>query len=209
MDSEARSVTMTPPASEPTHPHLMHELRRLSEGAWHDALHLAELQAELVRSVMPWRPRLSTELLERLPHIHVERSADLPVAGTARWDGECWIVELNSADSPQQQRWTLLHEIKHIIDHPRRNSIYGGRSPLEAAELAERAADFFAVAALMPERAVMVAWRLGLRHPPKLAAHFDVAEGAARLRLHQIGLTDHYLRSRRTDCGWHRTEFAT
>ena len=56
MDSEARSVTITPPASEPTHPHLMHELRRLSDGAWHDALHLAELQADLVRSVMPRRP---------------------------------------------------------------------------------------------------------------------------------------------------------
>lgn len=35
----------------------------------------------------------------------------------SHWNGYEWIISIAEGDSPARQRFTLLHEFKHIIDH--------------------------------------------------------------------------------------------
>ena len=69
---------------------------------------------------------------------------DLPTSGMSHWDGQAWVISLNAADSLTRQRFTLLHEFKHIIDHGHADRLYHDTGRRSAAEQAEQAADYFA-----------------------------------------------------------------
>ena len=113
-----------------------------------DALLVAEAQARLMRDLLPahleWLPNQLTDLI---PNIAVELIDIIPVAGTAFWGRGHWTIHLRAADTPDAQRFTALHELKHIIDHPLR-----GDGPLTTGER-EAAADHFArtVMSRLPE----------------------------------------------------------
>lgn len=178
-----------PPAAAPqliltklrhhTHQHLRLDPLRLAEDHGHQ---LHELLAT-TNGVLP------DGTIETLPHIEVKLDRELPVAGSAYWNGTTWIITLNSTDTPTQRRWTLLHELKHIIDHPHRHTLYGPRHDPVATETAERAADLFAATTLMPTHAVLTQWRNHPHNTTAIAHHFNVTTGAAHYRLHQLGLT--------------------
>ena len=89
--------------------------RRLTFG---EAYRIAELQANRLRQHHQIDgPRLPSEIIEQLPHIAVEYDADMPVSGSAIWNGSRWVITLNAGESPQRNRFSLCHELKHIIDH--------------------------------------------------------------------------------------------
>ncbi len=95
-------------------------------------------------------------------------------------------ILINGATSPGRQRWSLAHEVKHILDHPFVTIIY----PKGSNELAEKSCDYFAACLLMPRRWLRRAWNEGPRDIPKLARLFGVTPAAVTARLLQTGLID-------------------
>ena len=128
--------------------------------------------------------------MTELPRIAVRIDCDLPVSGSAHWDGSRWVITLNGADGRLRRRFSLMHEFKHIIDHTTKGYLYGTGIAVEAAERSERAADYFAACLLMPKQYVKRLWGQGVQRPQQLARHFDVSVQALRYRLDQCGLTD-------------------
>src|SRR3954451_7084574 len=80
-----------------------------------DALMVAELQAaRLLELTDCTESPIPSAVIAELPHIRVVRR-DLPTSGMSYWDGHNWIIAINSGEPVTRQRFTLLHEYKHII----------------------------------------------------------------------------------------------
>jgi Zn-dependent peptidase ImmA (M78 family) len=157
-----------------------------------EALVIAELQANrlLALSGISDGP-LPSDVITELPRIRLAYR-DLPTSGLSYWDGRgrTWVICLNMAEPCTRQRFTLLHEYKHIIDHGRTDRLYTGSSGHSAEKQAEQAADYFAGCALMPKRLVKRAWGQRIQRPTVLAELFDVSARAVEVRLAQLGLTE-------------------
>ena len=155
-----------------------------------EALRIAELQANrLLQLLAITDGPVPSEVVSELPRIQVRRR-ELPTSGLSYWNGETWVIGLNRAEPRTRQRFTLLHEYKHILDHGRAHWLYRDDPRHTAAERAEQVADYFAGCALMPKRLVKRAWGDGVQRASELARMFNVSERAIRFRLAQLGLTD-------------------
>ncbi|MCW3078508.1 MAG: ImmA/IrrE family metallo-endopeptidase [Bacteroidetes bacterium] len=155
-----------------------------------EALRVAELQASrLLTLLRVEQAPIPSEIISELPRIQVEYRP-IPMSGLSYWNGTVWVIGLNRAEPPTRQRFTLLHEYKHIIDHGRVEALYPGSSRHSADRQAEQAADFFAGCALMPRLLLKRAWANGLQTPAQLAHHFETSELAICVRLAQVGLVD-------------------
>lgn len=159
-----------------------------------EALGLAERQASRLNYILSGQ-RLSFQFggiteqhIAELPRIHVVYE-QLPVSGMSHWNGREWIICISRDDTTARQRFTLLHEFKHIIDHGHTEHLYTGDKRTTPHEQAERAADFFAGCALVPRTALKHAWGNGLQRTDALADHFGVSEPAIHVRLDQTGLS--------------------
>lgn len=179
-------------------PSLLSHLRQVSprrDTTFAEALRIAELQANKAlafvgdaydsgfESDLDWE-----QVIGSLPRIHVVYE-DLPVSGTSHWNGEAWVIALSYHDSLTRQRFTLLHEFKHVIDHGQVTRLYQGDRRHAGREQAELVADFFAGCALVPKRLLKRAWGSGLQRPRVLAEHFGVSMAAVEVRLAQTGLS--------------------
>lgn len=153
-----------------------------------EALRVAELQAAtLVRLLDPSGDGLRDHHVAAMPRIKVTYER-LPVSGMSYWNGREWVIAIAGGDSLARQRFTLLHEFKHIIDHGYAPRLYTGNRHLSPANQAERSADYFAGCALVPKQALKRAWGNGIQRITDLAAHFGVSEQAITVRLDQTGL---------------------
>ena len=154
-----------------------------------EALRVAELQANRLLEQMnigDWP--VPSEIVTELPRMRIEQR-DLPTSGLSFWDGQAWVIYLNATEAATRQRFTLLHEFKHVIDHGRSVHLYSGSHRHTADEQAEQAADYFAGCVLMPKRLLKRAWGEGRQRPRALATLFDVSPRAVEVRLSQLGLT--------------------
>lgn len=131
---------------------------------------------------------IQTHDIDGLPRVRVIFESTLPVSGMSHWNGREWIIAIAATDSLPRQRFTLLHEFKHVIDHGATMRLYQGNRRHTAHEQAEMAADYFAGCALVSKRELKHAWGFGIQRPVDLAAHFNVSEPAIRVRLAQTGL---------------------
>lgn len=153
-----------------------------------EALRLAELQASRLlelTDVSCWP--VPSEVVSELPRIRLAYT-DLPTSGLSHWDGQAWAIFLNEYEPSTRQRFTLLHEFKHIVDHGRADRLYRGNHRVSAEQQAEQAADYFAGCVLMPKRLLKRAWGEGQQNPEQLAELFDVSARAIEVRLVQLGL---------------------
>lgn len=149
-----------------------------------DTKQLAERQARtLARLLAVGEDGVLDRHVASLPRLRVVYEA-LPTSGLSYWNGREWILAICQDDTSARQRFTLLHELKHVIDHPHRARLY--RSDWEA----ERAADYFAACALMPKPALKRMYCNVTQRIEALAAHFGVSQAALRYRLEQIGLLE-------------------
>lgn len=156
---------------------------------FHQALRVAELQATTLRRLTDAVDgAIGEDSITDLPRLRVVYR-QLPTSGMSYWDGRMWVIAINSSEPPTRQRFTLLHEFKHIMDHSRVNRLYGAPGA-GADKRAEQACDFFAGCVLMPKRLVKRAWGNGMQRPAALAEHFEASERAVEVRLAQLGLTD-------------------
>ena len=174
---------------------LLKSLRTLApvrDCTFDEALNVAERQAtrlgELVAALDATADGVDLRHIEGLPRIRVvfER---LPIGGMSHWNGREWIIAIALGDSPARQRFTLLHEFKHVVDHGQTRQLYTGNARLTPTDQAERAADYFAGCALVPRTALKRAWGNGLQRVADLASHFGVSEQAMTVRLDQTGLS--------------------
>lgn len=162
---------------------------RRSNLTYDEALRIAELQASKVSELLGVSPQeLSEHHLMRLPHILVTYESALPVSGMSHWNGQTWVITLSRDDSLTRQRFTLLHEFKHIIDHGRTRWLYRGDARRTAAQQAEAAADYFAGCVLVPKRDLKSIWGRGTQRIEALADYFGVSMQAISVRLAQTKL---------------------
>lgn len=154
-----------------------------------EALQVAELQAATLRRLtdMP-SGAISEDAVTELPRIRVVYR-HLPTSGMSYWDGKLWVIAINGREPLTRQRFTLLHEFKHVMDHGRTTRLYGRHSDL-AEKRAEQACDYFAGCVLMPKMLMKRAWAEGRQTPAALAELFDVSERAVEVRLAQLGLSE-------------------
>lgn len=152
-----------------------------------EALRIGELQAFHLLDALGGSDRIDAAAIGSMPRIRVVYEP-LAVSGMSHWTGNDWLIAINSADSLPRQRFTLLHEFKHIVDHGHAASLYRGSFRASAAVQAERAADYFAGCVLVPKRELKALWGGGMQQPQALAAHFGVSVDALLVRLDQTKL---------------------
>ena len=154
-----------------------------------EAVELAERQAEqLLRLARLDRPPVPSALITELPRVLVCVDVDLPASGGTQWVNGRWLLLINGSEPPTRQRFSLAHEYKHALDHRYREMLYQGIGRLSADEQAERAADAFAAALLMPRSWLLDAWQRGFQRRSTLADLFEVSPQAMARRLQTLGL---------------------
>lgn len=156
-----------------------------------EALRIAEQQAArmlIAAGVNDWP--VPDGLLAGLPRLRIEYVEDMPTSGCSFWDSDrrTWVMQINLNEPVTRQRFTLLHEYKHIIDHGRAALLYGETTI--GQQWAERAADYFAGCALIPRPLLKRAWANGLQGTDALAHAFGASPQAVTVRLAQIGLSE-------------------
>lgn len=152
---------------------------------------IAELQANrLLEHFAIDTTAVPDEIVSELPRIKIEREHSLPVSGSAHWNGRYWVITLSADEHRLRQRFSLMHEFKHILDHTTKDFLHEDRPTSSAHEQAERVADYFAACLLMPKRVVKRLWFEGPQSIEHLAEKLRVSPAALRYRLDQLGLTD-------------------
>lgn len=165
--------------------------RRLSNG---EAERIAELQANRFRELLGLQqPELPEEVISELPRIVVTREYDLPVSGLAQWHNGRWLIVLNGYEQPARQRFSLAHELFHIINHTTRAWMHPEVPGQPGVTRAEHLADYFAGCLLMPKRHVKRLFGEG-RGVEQLADDFSVSPLAIRVRMSQLGLVEPFRR---------------
>lgn len=177
--------------------------RRALSGS--EALQLAERQAWLLRWQVGYgeRTALATEVLQRLPFlIDVSFRPGLARSGLATKTERGWAIVLHAGEPRVRQRFSLAHEIKHVLDDGLATQLQGGLYPagggFTAAERTEWICDYFAACLLMPKLLVRRDWTAGLQRIVPLARRYEVSTQAMRVRLEHLGLLEPVPR-----CGTH------
>lgn len=166
----------------------MMPIRPLSQA---EAMRLAELQATrlLVLSGIEGGP-VPESIITSLPRIQVERLYPSPVSGAAQWSRGRWLILINGTEPPGRQRFSLIHEFKHVLDNPFVPVLYPTHMGMSSHDRAEQVCDYFAGCVLMPRRWVKRAWADGVQDVRRMAKLFDVSPTAMQVRLLQIGLVE-------------------
>lgn len=159
-----------------------------------DARQVAERQAaRLLRHHRITGPPVPEEVIASLPRITVRYVPAKTFAATARWSRaqRQWVILVNRRDTAGRQRFSLAHEFLHVIARPYEKRVYRDRAGRSAYLQAERAADIFASALLMPKPWVKRAfYDQGIRDERMLARLFDVSVAAMRVRVDQLALRE-------------------
>lgn len=182
----------------PTYPRTEHSvlkaLRRLVPERpleFEEAKQIAELQANRLRQIFQLgEPAFPHEAIMELPRIEVVFDLDLPVSGSAHWNGNAWVVVLNALEGQARQRFSLAHEFKHILDHTTKQYLYRDTLTASAHQQAEQVADYFAGCLLMPTMQLKRLFYKGVQKPTELAEQFEVSARAVQFRLQQTGIAE-------------------
>ncbi|MFL6137406.1 MAG: ImmA/IrrE family metallo-endopeptidase [Frankiaceae bacterium] len=154
-----------------------------------EALRMAELQAErLLKLAGVTEAPVPDRVITSIPKVEVRRIRPWPAHGTTDWAGSTWVIVLNAADAPLQQRFSLAHEFKHILDDRFIDVLYPDLPGWPRRERTEAICEYFAGCLLVPKRWLRQAWDDGLRDLTALAHEFQVSRPAMQTRLSQTGL---------------------
>jgi hypothetical protein len=191
---------MTRPNPIPIPPGLLAHVRQLAPKralSLGESLTIASLQATRLRELLGltdpalplgWVPELPKLTVEMMPTHELGEGTS---GFTTRKDGRYHIV-INKNASRTHRRFTLCHELKHVLDYPYAHLLHAGLGhgdPERQEYRLERIADHFAACVLMPTPLVKRAWAQGIQAPRTLSLLFEVSEEAMRIRLDNLGLT--------------------
>lgn len=154
-----------------------------------ESLRIAELQAaRLLELTDTTQPAVPEALISELPQLQVERIKLAGLSGAAEWSHGRWVILLNGAEPPVRQRFSLVHEFKHILDNPFIQVLYPDTATTSRHERAEQVCDYFAGCVLVPRPWLKREWARGTQDVRQLADRFGVSQAAIRVRLLQTGL---------------------
>lgn len=179
----------------------LHTLRSLMPAralSFPEALQRAELQASrlLELSGITDGPVPDSVITDQ-PRIVVENTYLPSESGVSTWERGAWRIQLSALEPEVRRRFTLAHELKHVLDAPIEQIAYARlRSPGDTHPLVEQVCDYFAACLLMPKKFVKRTWGEGLRDVQSLAAYFDVSPQAMQIRLQTLGLVERPARCR-------------
>lgn len=156
-----------------------------------EALRLAEMQAQVFLAISGiTAPSVPERIMAELPRVQVTRLSPFPTSGATHWASGQWLVVLNGAEPATRQRFSLAHEIKHIIDHRFAKLTYGQFPDEERQAMVEQVCDYFAGCLLVPRPWLKRIYCGGQQHLPELARTFGVSQAAISVRLSQVGLVE-------------------
>lgn len=154
-----------------------------------ESLRLAANQAATLRDMLSVETDMfATELVGSLPRITVQAVENIPASGASFWGNGTWHIHIHADEPNTHRRFTVLHELKHIIDHPIQKNVYDERAFVVYGER-EIIADYFAACVLIPEDRLRAAFATTHDHN-ELATRFGVSKRRLLLRLSETGLTD-------------------
>jgi predicted transcriptional regulator len=169
---------------------LLHDLRALTPDrqlSHLERLRLAELQATALRGMLGvTKDQFPIHLLRDVPRVCVRTVDDLPVSGLTFWGEHTWKIQIRSEESVTHRRFTVLHEFKHIIDHPVCGRLYDERAYVAVGER-ELVADHFAACVLLPAKNLKTACG-STADRRELARQFGVSGRQLALRMAELGL---------------------
>jgi hypothetical protein len=182
------------------------EARAMRQGAWLERLRaltpprnltpsearlIAERQAvRLLDELRLQGPAVPEVLLAELPLLTVGQQTNFKVSGLTTHTNNGWIILLKRDEPKVRQRFSLAHELKHILDDPFVHRLYPPLGHDSSHDRAERICDYFAGCLLMPKRWLLKDWCSGQQRVERLAARYHVSRAAMRVRLSQLGLTE-------------------
>ena len=100
---------------------------------------------------------------------------------------DCWLVQLNSNDTPARKRFTMYHEIFHILAHCKATPVFKKKSSSPEGSFNELLADHFAAILLMPEKQVKERWA-EVKDINQMATIFDVPQPVVWFALKHLSL---------------------
>lgn len=167
--------------------------RALSLG---ESMRVAELQANrLLAGSGITQPAVPETIVADLPRVAVERVGRVPVSGSVRWSRGLWMIAINRHEPEVRQRFSLAHELKHVLDAPFGDVLYPEWRGMSEHDRAEHIANHFAACLLMPKAWVRRAFfTQGITDLRRLAYRFDVSQAAMRIRLESLGMAQPQVR---------------
>lgn len=181
-----------------------HSMKQTDAGGWLEKLRaitphrsltpteacvIAERQATLLLDELGLcAPALPQAALSELPWLTVAQHAGFSASGLSTYTNRGWLILLKRDEPKVRQRFSLAHELKHILDDPFISRLYPALGHQSAYDRAERICDYFAGCLLMPKRWLTRDWCSGRQNIARLAARYHVSQAAMRVRLTQLGL---------------------
>jgi hypothetical protein len=104
-----------------------------------------------------------------------------------------YLVLVNKNDAHARRRWTLAHELKHLLDYTKSKAMYeqlGYGDETRREQCIERICDHYAASLLMPRMWVKHAYGNRIQDITALAGLFNVPEEAMHIRLKFLGIID-------------------
>lgn len=90
-----------------------------SHGTLAAELEASERQARLLGDALPGGP--ASQVLEQVTDLVAVRTVDdIPLAGISYKTHGRWNIDVRASDPVESQLFTVLHELKHIVDDPQR-----------------------------------------------------------------------------------------
>ncbi|MBL7547910.1 ImmA/IrrE family metallo-endopeptidase [Frankia sp. AgB1.9] len=139
------------------------------------------------------RPPVPEAIIENLPRLVVHETLALTRPADLSFVNGTWLMLLNGLEPLVWRRWTMMHELKHILDHPEVETeglrMIPDAPTRQAHKAAEGTADTFAASVLMPRPWVEQLWRdRNIHEVALLAWFFGVSFDAMRRRLEELEL---------------------
>ncbi len=167
-----------------------------------EGVRIAEVQAIRLLQLSGWTDDVPVpeSVVTDLPRLDVRRSSELEGSGVSVWHRGKWRIRVNAREPFTRQRFSLAHELKHVIDAAHEDVIYRQLRPGSAQRHThiEAVCDAFAAALLMPKPWVKRSWYAGSQDLTVLAWRFQVSQQAMQIRLENLGLIGRQPRRYRT-----------
>lgn len=158
---------------------------------------LAEKQADLALQLTDQTfPDVNLGFVLELPKVEVHPTPRFKMdglSGLTTFSRGRYVVLINKNDSHARRRFTLAHEVKHLLDYTAAPVIHrslGYGDPARQAQRIEAICNHFAACLLMPRTWLKRAWTNGVQDVTALAGLFNVSEEAMEKRLKNLGFID-------------------
>jgi Zn-dependent peptidase ImmA (M78 family) len=135
------------------------------------------------------RPAVAESIVADLPFLAITHRTGFPTSGMATQTDTGWVIVLRAEEAKVRQRFSLIHEFKHVLDDPFIEWLYPTRSGYSPEDRAERICDYFAACVLMPKMWIKRDWAAGgIQDITRLARRYNVSQVAMAVRLSELRL---------------------